>query len=170
VHDLLLNDRPHITTDTNLKTNLTMKLTTYNRPLPSNFFRFFDDHATKAKQLDASHRPAVNIVETEDAYELELLAPGRAKENFNLAFNEGTLEVTYTTPTAEPTVEMETSVKSNFRRREFSLVDFTRRFQLDDKVIDIDAIDATYVDGVLRLALPKREEALPKAPRQIEVA
>lgn len=146
-----------------------MKLTTYNRPMPSNFFRFFDDHATRENQFGASHRPAVNIVETEDAYELELLAPGRVKENFNVAFSEGTLEVTYTTPSPEPTAE-ETATEPNFRRREFSLVDFTRRFQLDDKVINVDAIDATYVDGVLRLAMPKREEALPKAPRQIAVA
>lgn len=147
-----------------------MKLTTYNRPMPSNFLRFFDDHATKANQHEAGHRPAVNILETEDAFKLELLAPGRAKENFNVAFNEGTLEVTYTTPTVETDANTATVAEPNFRRREFSLVDFTRRFQLDDKVIDIDAIDATYVDGVLRLALPKREEALPKAPRQISVA
>jgi HSP20 family protein len=147
-----------------------MKLTTQNRPLPSNFFRFFDDHATKAKQFGAGHRPAVNIAETDDAYELELLAPGRTKENFNIAFNEGTLEVSYTTPSADPAAETKTSVDTNFRRREFSLVDFTRRFKLDDKIINVDAIDATYVDGVLRLALPKREEALPKAPRKIAVA
>jgi len=145
-----------------------MKLTTYNRPMPSNFFRFFDDHTTKANQFGRGHRPAVNIVETDDAFELEVLAPGRAKENFNIAFNEGTLEITYTTPTVAPDVE--TTSEPNFRRREFNLVDFTRRFQLDDKVIDIEAIDASYVDGVLRLALPKREEALPKAPRQISVA
>ena len=145
-----------------------MKLTTYNRPMPSNFLRFFDDHATRANQFGKAHRPAVNIAETDDAFELEVLAPGRAKENFNIAFNEGTLEVSYTTPTAEP--DTETAPEPNFRLREFNLVDFTRRFQLDDKVIDIDAIDATYQDGVLRLALPKREEALPKAPRQIAVA
>jgi len=145
-----------------------MKLTTYNRPMPSNFLRFFDDHATKANQFGQGYRPAVNIIETEESFELELLAPARKKENFNVAFNEGTLEITYTTPTTAP--DAETAAEPNFRRREFNLIDFTRRFQLDDKVIDIEAIDATYVDGVLRLALPKREEALPKAPRQIEVA
>ncbi|TXF88946.1 Hsp20/alpha crystallin family protein [Neolewinella aurantiaca] len=147
-----------------------MKLTTYNRPMPSNFFRFFDDHATKANQFGTAHRPAVNIVETDNAFELEVLAPGRAKENFNVAFNEGTLEITYTTPTPDPASEDKEASTPDFRRREFRLVDFTRRFQLDDKVIDVDAIDASYVDGVLRLALPKREEALPKAPRQIAVA
>ncbi|WP_020567488.1 Hsp20/alpha crystallin family protein [Neolewinella persica] len=142
-----------------------MNLINHNRPLPANFFRFFDDHATKAAD---SYRPAVNISETDDAFNLELLAPGRAKENFNIAFNEGTLEITYTTPTVADNDA--TPVAPTYRRREFKLADFTRRFQLDDKVIDTESIDATYVDGVLRLALPKREEALPKAPRQIAVA
>jgi len=142
-----------------------MNLINHNRPLPANFFRFFDDHVTKA--ADSRYRPAVNISETDTDFTLELLAPGRAKENFNIAFNEGTLEITYTTPTANENEA--TPVEPSFRRREFKLADFTRRFQLDDKVIDTDSIDASYTDGVLRLALPKREEALPKPPRQISV-
>ena len=142
-----------------------MKLINHNRPLPASFFRFFDDHATQAAD---AYRPAVNISETDNAFTLELLAPGRVKENFNIAFNEGTLEVTYTTPT--PAENDATPVAPTYRRREFQLADFTRRFQLDDKVIDTEAIDATYTNGILRLAMPKREEALPKPARQIAVA
>ncbi len=141
-----------------------MNLIKHNRPLPTNFSRFFDDDITKAAD---SYRPAVNILETENAFTLELLAPGRTKSNFNVAFNEGTLEVTYTTPT--PADNEATPLAPTFRRREFQLADFTRRFQLDDTVIDVDAIDASYADGILRLAMPKREEALPKPPRQIAV-
>lgn len=136
-----------------------MKLTTYNRPLPNSFFRYFDDYATKAN----AYRPAVNIVETDETFELEVLAPGRVKENFAVALNEGVLEITYTT---EKTADETTP---NFRRREFKLADFTRRFQLDDSVINDEDINATYTDGVLRLTLPKREEAMPKAPRQIAI-
>ena len=136
-----------------------MKLTTYNRPFPNSFFRNFDDHATKARAF----RPAVNISETDAAFELEVLAPGRVKENFGIAINEGVLEVTYTT---EKTGDEATP---NYRRKEFSLMDFTRRFQLDDTVINDEDINATYTDGVLRLTLPKREEALPREPRQIAV-
>lgn len=142
-----------------------MKLINHNRPLPASFFRFFDDHVTQAAD---AYRPAVNIAETENAFTLELLAPGRAKDNFNIAFNEGTLEITYTTPTVDENEA--TPVAPTYRRREFQLADFTRRFQLDQKVVDTDAIEATYHDGILRLALPKREEALPKPARQIAVA
>ena len=137
-----------------------MKLTNYNRPFPTNFARFFDDHRTMATD---AYRPAVNIIETDEVFELELLAPGRVKDNFNIAFNEGVLEVTYTTPTTDE------DSQPRFRLKEFRLKDFTRRFKLDAKMIKDEAIDATYTDGVLRLTLPKREEALPKPPRQIAV-
>lgn len=137
-----------------------MKLINYNPALPSDLFRFFDDPFTKAKH---GFRPAVNIIETEDAFKLEVLAPGRNKDLFNVAFDDGTLEISYT-------AEKEgTEVKPDYRRKEFSLADFTRRFTLDNTVINDEAIEATYVDGVLRLHLPKRETALSKAPRQIAV-
>lgn len=139
-----------------------MKLINYNRPFPANFSRFFDDNRTQAS---FAHRPSVNILEKDDAFELELLAPGRIRENFNIAFNDGTLEIAYTTEAGH-----NTESKEQYRRREFQLTDFTRRFQLDDTVINDEAINATYENGILRVALPKREEALPKEPRQIAVA
>lgn len=146
-----------------------MKMIKYNnRPLPTNFLRFFDDNFTKLEQQN--HRPAVNIAETDEAFALEMLAPGRVKEHFNVGFNEGTLEITYTTPTTEVKEGEETTPAPNFRRREFRLVDFTRRFQLDESVIDVEAIEATYEHGILRLALPKLAEAQPKPARQIAVA
>lgn len=137
-----------------------MKLTTYNRPFPNSFFRNFDDYATKARAF----RPAVNIVETDETFELEVLAPGRVKENFGVHLNDGLLEITYT---SEKTGDEATP---NYRRKEFDLADFTRRFQLDETVINDEDINAIYTDGVLRLTLPKREEALPREPRQIAVA
>jgi len=139
-----------------------MKLVNYNRPFPTDVFRFFDDNRAKDSYRQ---RPAVNITEQEESFELEMLAPGRVKDNFNIAFNEGVLEITYT---AEAGASTETS--GDVRRKEFVLKDFTRRFKLDDSVINDEEINATYEAGILRLTLPKRESALPKAPRQIAVA
>ena len=157
VHRLLSQGRA--TLHREIVNDPTMKLTTYNRPFPNSFFRFFDDYNTQAQAF----RPAVNIVETDETFELEVLAPGRVKDHFAVNLNEGVLEITYT---SEKTGDETTP---NFRRKEFQLTDFTRRFQLDDTVINDEDINATYTDGVLRLTLPKREEALPKAPRQIAV-
>ena len=139
-----------------------MKLINYNRPFPTDFFRFFDDNVTKNNY---GYRPAVNITETDETFNLELLAPGRERDNFNIAFNDGVLEITYTTEAKADTTEGIT-----VRRREFELTDFTRRFELDEKVINDEAIEATYNNGILRVALPKREEAMPREPRKIAVA
>lgn len=136
-----------------------MKITTYNRPFPNRFFRNFDDHATKARAF----RPAVNVAESDTAFDLEVLAPGRVKENFGISLNEGVLEINYTT---EKTGD---EGAPTYRRQEFDLADFTRQFKLNDAVINEEEINATYTDGVLRLTLPKREEALPREPRRIAV-
>ena len=140
-----------------------MKLVNYNRPFPTDIFRFFDDNVTRTNAR--GYRPAVNIHETDETFHLEMLAPGRVKENFNIALNDGVLEISYTTD-ADATAE----AKGQARRQEFQLPDFTRRCNLNEDVIDDEKIDASYEAGILRLTLPKREEALPKEPRQIAVA
>ena len=135
-----------------------MKMINYNRPFPASF-RFFDDGVTRGQSV----HPAVNISETDDHFAVEVLAPGRVKEQFKVDFHEGILEVSYTT---EKTGEETTP---NYRRQEFALRDFSRRFRLDIERIDDEAIAATYTDGVLRLTLPKRPQAEPIV-RQIAVA
>lgn len=139
--------------------NPTMKLKNYSRPFPASF-RFFDDPVTRATQRT---RPAVNVTETDEHFQLEMLAPGRVKELFNVDFYDGILEVSYTT---EKNGE---ETRPDYLRHEFALRDFSRRFKLDSEVIDDEAIEATYEDGILRLALPKREQAV-KTARQIAVA
>ncbi len=136
-----------------------MKMIKYNRPFPTNFF--FDDMSQRNR---STHRgPAVNITETDEAFTLDLPAPGRDKELFKVDFFDGVLEVSYTT---EKTGE---EVTPNYRRHEFTLADFTRKFRLDEKVIDEEDINAAYENGVLTLTLPKRAEAV-KTVRQIAVA
>lgn len=139
-----------------------MKLVNYNRPFPTDVFRFFDDHRTKAAN---TYRPAVNIVETEEAFSVDVLAPGRVKENFNVTLQEGTLEISYTSEKGG-----HENTTGEVRRMEYHLKDFTRSFQVDEKIIDEEAINASYVDGILKLTLPKREEAKPREPRLISVA
>ncbi len=53
-------------------------------------------------------------------------------------------------------------------KREFSFHAFSRSFWLPD-TCEQDRIEARYTDGVLHLTVPKKEEAKPKAPRQIKI-
>ena len=58
--------------------------------------------------------------------------------------------------------------EENYTRREFRFSSFKRAFTLPES-INVDDIKADYVDGVLKVELPKKEEALPKPKRLIEL-
>ena len=55
-----------------------------------------------------------------------------------------------------------------FTRREYSYSSFSRSFTLPEE-INKEKIDAKYEDGVLKLSLPRKEEAKKPLPKQIEV-
>ncbi|WP_373516173.1 Hsp20/alpha crystallin family protein [Pricia sp.] len=107
--------------------------------------------------------PAVNIKENERSFELELAVPGRKKSDFNIEIDKDVL-------TISSEVKSEGEAKEeNYTRREFAFTSFKRAFTLP-KTVDNDKIDANYEDGILRFVLPKKEEALPKPKRLIELS
>ncbi len=106
--------------------------------------------------------PAVNIKENEGNFELELAIPGFKKEDFNIELDNDVLTIS-----SEVKKESETN-DENYTRREFSFSSFRRSFTLPETV-DNGKINANYEDGILKLTLPKREEALPKPKRLIEI-
>jgi HSP20 family protein len=106
--------------------------------------------------------PPVNILETETAFEVELSAPGKTKEDFNIELDKNLL-------TISSEVKSEASeVKGKYSRREFTASSFKRSFTLPETVKD-EEIKASYENGILKISLPKKEEALPKAKRLIDV-
>ncbi|MGC1515421.1 MAG: Hsp20 family protein [Maribacter sp.] len=107
--------------------------------------------------------PAVNIMENEKGFELELFAPGRVKEDFNIEIDDAVLTVS-----SELKVD-ERAESVKFTRREFKLSSFKRAFNLPDTVAT-EGISARYENGILKFNLPKKEEALPKPKRTIELA
>ncbi|APS38912.1 Hsp20/alpha crystallin family protein [Salegentibacter agarivorans] len=109
--------------------------------------------------------PAVNIQETEDNFSVEVAAPGKTKEDFNIELDNDVLTIS-----SEEKKENETSEKNGrYTRKEFSYSTFKRAFSLPDSV-DSEKISASYKDGVLIIELPKREEAKVQAKRMIEIA
>ena len=107
--------------------------------------------------------PPVNIKETEQYYSVELIAPGLKKEDFNVELDNGLLTISHTVA-AENTDE----VQGKYTRKEFTQTSFKRAFTLPETINETD-INAAYTDGILKLTLPKKEEALPKAKRLIEI-
>lgn len=95
--------------------------------------------------------PAVNIKETDEFYQLELAAPGLAKEDFKLKIEKNHLKIS-----AELKSENEES-ENKFVRREFSYQKFHRSFRLAEN-IDTESINASYNEGILSIALNKIEQ------------
>ncbi len=130
--------------------------------LPSIFNSLFDDDfVTPTKQFAS---PAVNILENEKNYEIELAAPGLSKEDFKLNINNDDELVISLEKKNE-----EKKDNRNFLRREFSYASYQRSFVLPEEV-EREKIEAVMLNGVLRITLPKKEEVVKvPAQRQIEI-
>ncbi|MFN3756082.1 MAG: Hsp20/alpha crystallin family protein [Flavobacterium sp.] len=108
--------------------------------------------------------PAVNIKETDTSYVVELAAPGKRKEDFNIELEDSVLTISTETKSEKDEKDNE----GRYTRREFSYSSFKRAFTLPDTVNDFE-INASYENGVLHITLPKKEEALPRPKRMIEI-
>lgn len=107
--------------------------------------------------------PPVNVREDETHFYLDVAVPGRKKEDIRIEVDRNVLTIS-----SEEKMQEET-INERFSRREFHYGSFKRAFTLPKTVSD-DQIQATYSDGVLTLSLPKKQEALPKPKRTIEIA
>ena len=133
---------------------------------------FFDDFFSRdlfdwnnSNFSNGSTLPAVNIKETAENFEVEMAAPGMKKEDFNVTLDNNILTIS-----ATQKHENEEKDGERYSRREFSYQSFQRRFTLPKDVVDINDIHAKYENGLLRLVIPKREEAKQKPPRMIEIS
>jgi len=106
--------------------------------------------------------PAVNIKDNTESFELELAVPGMKKDDFTVEIDNDVLTIS-----SEMKSENEEK-KDNYTRKEFSYSSFKRAFTLPETV-DGAKIDAKYEDGILKLTLPKKQEALPKPKRLISI-
>lgn len=109
--------------------------------------------------------PAVNIKQSETDFSLELAIPGLGKEDIKISVDKDQLTIS-----SEKKSDVEEKEDNGtYTRREFSYQSFKRSFTLPESV-DTDKIDAKFENGVLYLHLPKREEALPKPARLIDIS
>ena len=133
--------------------------------IPSLFNEFFNNDflgLTPAKQFAS---PAVNIVENEKDYTLELAAPGMTKEDFNVRLeNDNELVISL-----QKKEEKNEEHAKNYLRREFSFASYQRTFLIPEEV-NLEGISATMQDGVLSVILPKNEPvSKTPASRQIDI-
>lgn len=128
------------------------------RTLLSDFFdtdRFFNDRFFRDFNSEKEWIPAVNVVENDKDFGIELSAPGFKKSDFKINVENGILNIS-----AETKKETEEKDK-NYTRQEFRYDAFSRSFTLPENASD-DKIDAKYEDGILKLSLAKKVISAPK--------
>jgi len=132
--------------------------------VPAYWDDFFNDNFFNQLNSKNSNenRPAVNVAENDGGYTIEVAAPGIDRKAFNLEIENDVL--TISTEKKDSKEEQ----KQNYLRREFNYQSFKRSFQLPE-TIDQEQINASHDAGILTLILPKKEEVVQEAPRQIEV-
>lgn len=130
--------------------------------LPSIFNDFFDNNWMEKANATA---PAINVVESEKDYKVEVAVPGMTKEDFNIHLgDENELVISM-----EKKVENEDKDNKKYLRREFSYTKFQQSLYLPDNV-DKEKITANVANGVLTIELPKySQEEKAKINRVIEI-
>jgi len=135
-----------------------MAIAKFSNQLPSLFDRFFEgdlfDWSNRNFSLTNTTLPSVNIKESNDAFTVEVAAPGFDKSDFKLELNHDLLTIS-----SEKQMENETKEDEQFTRREFSYQAFTRTFTLPNTVEE-DKIKATYDNGILKISIPKKRKKL----------
>ena len=124
---------------------------------------FFNDDLDFFTPRFKSSMPAVNVIEEKDNFLIEVAAPGLNKNDFKINLDNGVMNIETTRE------EKKEEVEKNFTRREFCYDSFSRSFTLPDSV-DSSKIEANYNDGVLKVSLPKKEEARVKPIREIKIS
>ena len=144
-----------------------MSLIKYSNSLPSLFDRFFEndmyDWSNKNFSETNTTLPSVNIKASDDGFAVEMVAPGFEKGDFKIDLNNNLLTIS-----SEKKVENELKEGEQFTRREYSYQSFSRSFTLPDTA-NGEEITAKYENGILNVSIPKKEEAKPKPPKQIEI-
>lgn len=100
----------------------------------------------------AQHVPAANLIEEDNKYHLELSAPGFDKSDFKIGLQDQTLSIS-----VEHKIVSEDKDK-RYSRKEFNYGSFKRNFYLPQEINE-EGIEAKYESGILKLVIPKRNEA-----------
>ena len=124
---------------------------------------FFSDSFWNPGELTSTRSVPVNVRENEHQYQVDVVAPGCRKQDFNVMVKDNMLTVSF----ERKQENEETDETKGWVRNEFIQQSFSRSFTLDDTV-DVNNITGDYADGILRITLPKNEKAKQQS-RQIEI-
>jgi len=120
-----------------------------NNPVASNAFGY-------------NKLPDVNIADYKDRLEMQIYVPGIDKSDINIQLEDDVLTISYEKQ------ETKNDEGPAYLKQEFVQDSFKRAFNLSDE-IEQDKVQAHQENGILYITLPKKEEAMDKGPRAIDV-
>lgn len=136
---------------------------TAESPLSDLFDNLFKDSANeKMERRSYDCTPSTNILEKNELFELHLALPGVKKEDVKIDLEKNILSISSEKKSSD---QSEAGMKYN--RKEFAYGTFCRSFTLPE-TIDVDKIKADMADGILKVVLPKRQEA--KISKEIKIS
>ena len=150
-----------------------MTNTDNNSERPKNFFEFVDEvfmgdlkeFSKKFKGWGEEFRrefrdkmgrecvenfPLMNVIESKEAYRVELAAPGLNKESFKISLHEHILKIA-------TDLESSLDAEEKYRKHEFDYGKFQRSFKLPEDA-NLDSIEAKYEAGILKIHIAKQAE------------
>ena len=133
-----------------------------NSWLPEVFDDFLNSNLMPRANVTA---PAINVLENDKQYTVELAAPGLKKEDFSVNVNEdGNLSIKM----EQKSESTDQNEKAHYLRREFSYSKYEQTLLLPEDV-NREAIAARVNDGVLTVDLPKVQKEEQKQFRSIQI-
>lgn len=124
------------------------------KPVYSDVFDSFFNPDSFLPKSTVVRIPAVNIAENKNQFHIELAVPGMKKEDFKISLEHDQLTIS-----AESKAEnAEQDDAKKYNRVEYNYSSFMRSFTLPESA-DPSKIEAEYKDGILLIAVAKKEEA-----------
>ena len=139
-----------------------------NAFLPSLLEDFFNRDwadSTLANGNYSATLPAVNVRETNDDYIIEVAAPGMKRDEFKVELDNNVMTISSTREEKQ-----EDQANGEYTRREFNYQSFQRSFTLPENKVEGEKISARYMDGILHITVPKKDEAKVKPVKQISIS
>jgi HSP20 family protein len=130
------------------------------------FTRDWLDSSLANWRVSGATLPAVNVMETNDEFKIEVAAPGMKRGDFRVELDNNVLTIS----SERENKSEDKDLNGSYTRREFSYQSFQRSFSLPQNKVLGDKITARYVDGILHVTVPKSEDAKVKPAKTIAVA
>ena len=136
----------------------------YETPFEGILNNWLNDEFIGIPSIDHSIKtlPPVNLIESKESYTIELSVPGFDKDDFKIELDNFNLSVSLD-------IDDKVNEAIQYTKREYNYSSFKRSFKLA-KYSDIKKIDASYVNGILTIQIPKTKEAIPLPVKSIKIS